>query len=150
MKSFMRAGGALSDRGFRHAPFSRFRRCAGLTLVEMAVAMGALSLLSTLLLTSTKACLRGSDRAACILNIETVQKGVRGFASMSGLKPGAVVSGLEAEVVGSGRFFDQLPACPGHGSYTLGGDRIPEIGVLYMNCSLGTSLDHLPDEFDGW
>jgi hypothetical protein len=116
----------------------------------MSVVMFAMSLLSTLLLSTTKAWQRGSERTKCIANIQAVQQGVRGYASMSGLEPGAVVPGLEAEVVGLGGFFDELPACPAFGSYALGGDQVPDVGELYMNCSLQTLRDHLPDDIDGW
>lgn len=150
MKAIMRAGGLLSDGGLESARPFRFRRSAGLTLVEMSVVIFSLILLATLLLTTARAWLRGSDRAMCIVNIQAVQKGVRGYANMSGLGPGSVVSGLEAEVVGSGKFFVELPACPAQGDYTLGGDQIPGLGTLYMTCSLETTFDHVPAESVGW
>ena len=121
-----------------------------MTLLEMSVVIFALMLLATLFMTTARAWLRGSDRAMCIYNIQAVQKGVRGYANMSGLNPGALVSGLEAEVVGSGKFFDTLPVCPADGSYTLGGDQIPGIGVLYMTCSLETTAGHVPDDIIEW
>ncbi|MEP4078758.1 hypothetical protein [Haloferula sp.] len=150
MKTFMRAGGLPSNGGSKRARPFRFRRSAGLTLVEMSVVIFALILLATLLLTTARAWLRGSDRAMCIVNIQAVQKGIRGYANMSGLEPGAIVSDLEAEVVGTGKFFVELPICPANGSYTLGGDQIPGMGTLYMNCSLGGALDHVPDDTLGW
>ncbi|MEM1085084.1 MAG: hypothetical protein AAGI48_13310 [Verrucomicrobiota bacterium] len=116
----------------------------------MSIVIFALILLATLLLTTARAWMRGSDRAMCLVNIQAVQKGVRGYANMSGLGPGAIVSGLEAEVVGTGKFFAELPICPANGSYTLGGDQIPGVGTLYMTCSLEATFDHVPDDFTGW
>lgn len=150
MKTFMRAGSFWSERDSKRAQPFRSRRSAGLTLVELSVVVFALILLATLLLTTARAWLRGSDRAMCIVNIQAVQKGVRGYANMSGLGPGAVVAGLEEEVVGSGKFFVELPVCPAKGSYTLGGDQIPGMGTLYMTCSLESSLDHVPEDTLGW
>ena len=150
MKTFMRAGGLLSDGSSKRARPFRSRRSAGLTLMEMSVVIFALILLATLLLTTARAWMRGSDRAMCIVNIQAVQKGVRGYANMSGLGPGSIVSGLEAEVVGSGKFFVELPVCPANGSYTLGGDQIPGMGTLYMSCSFESAFDHVPNDTLGW
>lgn len=150
MKTIMRAGKFRFFRRSKHARPFRSRRSVGLTLVEMSVVIFALILLATLLLTTARAWLQGSDRAMCIVNIQAVQKGVRGFANMSGLGPGETVSGLEAKVVGSGRFFVELPVCPASGSYTLGGDQIPDLGTLYMTCSFEPTLRHVPDDILGW
>ncbi|MGB6220004.1 MAG: hypothetical protein WBG04_03140 [Haloferula sp.] len=116
----------------------------------MSVIIFALVLLATLLLTTARAWLQGSDRAICIANIQAVQKGVRGFANMSGLGPGETVSGLEAKVVGAGNFFVELPVCPASGTYTLGGDQIPDLGTLYMTCSFEPTLNHVPEDIIGW
>lgn len=121
-----------------------------MTLLEMTVVIFALLLLAGLLLTSARAWKRGSDRASCILNIQAVQKSVRGFANMRGVSPGATVTDLEAEVVGSGSFFESLPMCPADGNYTLKGNTIPEIGILYMTCSLSATDEHEPKSFTSW
>lgn len=146
----MSAGELPSGGSSKSFVSTRFRRSAGLTLIEMSVMMFAMILLATLLLTTARAWLRGADRAMCLVNIQAVQKGVRGYANMEGLDPGAIVSGLEEEVVGAGKFFDELPACPAMGHYTLGGDQIPGLGTLYMSCSLESTLDHVPDDTLGW
>lgn len=150
MKFFRHAGGLQSGWRSKCTRPYRSRRSAGLTLVEMSVVIFALTLLTTLVLTGSRAWLRGSDRATCILNIQEVQKGVRGYAGMSGIAPGAVVSGLEDEVVGSGKFFVELPACPADGAYILGGDQIPAVGTLYMTCSLSATEAHEPQDVIGW
>lgn len=69
---------------------------------------------------------------------------------MSGRNPGDAVSGLEAQVVGSGMFFEALPICPAGGTYTLGGDTIPAMGTLYMSCSRSGSDGHEPDRLLDW
>ena len=110
----------------------------------------SLILLAFILLTGARAWKRGVDRTSCIVNINAVQKGVRGFSNMSGYTPGDTVPGLEAMVVGPGTFFESLPNCPGGGAYTLGGDTIPVEGSLYMSCSLELSHDHLPPSAESW
>lgn len=128
----------------------RFRKLPGLTLLEMSVVIFSLILLATILLVGASAWKRGSDRAICVGNLAGVQKAVRGYANMSGLDPGETVTGLEMRVIGPDRFFDQVPACPGGGNYTLGGDQVPAIGSLYMNCSLAAASAHEPKQFSDW
>ena len=132
----------------RRAP--RFRGLPGLTLIELAIVILALMLFATILLVGARAWKRGGDRTICIANIAGVQKAVRGYANMSGLNPGDTVVGLEMKVVGPDRFFEALPACPGEGIYTLGGDQIPALGTLYMDCSLATSQGHVPERISDW
>ena len=110
----------------------------------------AIMMLATLLMSSARAWMRGSDRAMCIMNIQAVQKGVRGYANMTGVGPGENVSGLESKVVGAGQFFMEIPECPAKGSYTLDGDLVPEIGTLYMTCSLSLAEGHEPVSIIGW
>ena len=128
----------------------RRRRARGLTLVEMTVVIFTLILLAVILLTGASAWKRGSDRAGCILNLQAVQKAVRSYGNMKGLTAGDSVTGLETEVIGSGRFFEALPDCPGGGNYTLGGNQLPPVGTLYMNCSLSASELHEPPNPGSW
>jgi hypothetical protein len=150
MKYFNRARGLQLDWSSMHQRPFRSRCSAGLSLFELSVAVFALLLLVTLFLTATKAWRRVSDRSMCINNIQAVQKGIRGFSSLSGLKPGEIVSGLQAQVVGAGKFFVEPPVCPAEGSYTLGGDQIPGVGTLYMTCNLAPTEGHVPATIVGW
>lgn len=84
------------------------------------------------------------------MNLQAVQKAVRGYGNMSGRNPGDIVVGLETQVVGSGLFFEELPTCPAGGVYSLGGNQIPTMGLLYMNCSFSTSEGHMPDNTIDW
>jgi hypothetical protein len=147
--SIQLAGSPFSGvrRGIRRR---RPRALPGLTVVELSVVIFSLMLLAFILLTGARAWKRGVDRTNCIVNINAVQKGIRGFSNMSGYTPGDTVPGLEAMVIGPGMFFDSLPACPGDGDYTLGGDQIPLEGNLYMTCSLELSRGHVPSSVVGW
>lgn len=147
MKNATRDAGVV---GLTDSPSPRFRGLPGLTLIELAVVILALMLFATILLVGARAWKRGSDRAICIANIAGVQKAVRGFANMSGLNPGDTVPNLELKVVGPDRFFEALPACPAEGVYTLGGNEIPALGDLYLDCSLSTTHSHLPERISDW
>ncbi|MGB1130421.1 MAG: hypothetical protein ACPG4K_10240 [Haloferula sp.] len=121
-----------------------------MTLTELALVIMFMLVFAVILMTGARAWKRGSDRAGCILNLQAVQKAVRGYGNMSGRNPGDTVVGLEAEVVGAGLFFEQLPTCPAGGTYSLGGNTIPAVGTLYMRCSLSGSEKHEPEDLLGW
>lgn len=123
---------------------------SGMTLLEMTVVILVLLSLIVILFIGANAWKRGSDRALCIVNLEQVQKGVRGFANLNESEPGDIVPGLEDEVIGSGKFVESLPRCPGEGSYTTMKDQVPFFGEVYLSCSLADSLDHEPVDFSQW
>ena len=93
---------------------------------------------------------RGSDRALCVTNLAAVQKSVRGYATLHNHQPGETVTGLEAQLIGSGRFHESLPDCPGTGVYGTMGDLVPDLGELYLTCSLASTYGHQPNSFSGW
>lgn len=126
------------------------RRSPGVTLLELTVVILVLLALVTVLFIGGRAWKRGSDRAMCIVNIQAVQKAVRGHSNLYGYNPGDVVSGYESQLLGPGRFVESSPNCPGNGSYTTLGNQIPVIGTLYMTCSQAASEDHQPDDVTGW
>jgi hypothetical protein len=128
----------------------RERLASGMTLLELTVVILVLLALVTVLFIGGRAWKRGSDRALCIVNIEGVQKGVRGYTNLYGYNPGDLVNGLENQVIGLGRFVEVTPQCPSEGAYTTLGDQIPVMGTLYMTCSLAASEEHEPTDFSGW
>lgn len=125
----------------------------GITLLELTVVILVLLSLISILFIGAMAWKRGSDRTLCIMNIQNVQKGVRSFSNMYGYGPGQSVTGLQMRVIGFGNFVDKTPSCPSSGSYSYGGvggaDTIPEVGELYLNCSLSAS-GHVPAKHDDW
>ena len=90
---------------------------------------------------------KGSDRAACIQNISSMQRIVRSYGNLYSVYPGESVSGLKPELVGPGKFLEMEPNCPADGTYTYSGDTLPQPGVLYLDCSIS---EHLPLAFDSW
>ena len=125
-----------------------------MTLLETTVVILVLLILIAVLFIGARAWKRGSDRAVCILNIQLVQKSVRGYANLNGLDPGANVPGLQGQIIGLGRFVESTPTCPAGGVYafgqTFGVDTIPPLGTLYMECSLGVSERHVPNVTADW
>jgi hypothetical protein len=125
-----------------------------MTLLELTVIILVTLSLITILFIGARAWRRGSDRAACILNIHAVQKAVRGFSNLHGYAPGATVPALKSQLIGPNGFMANDPSCPGGGTCTcgehLGPDVIPPIGELYLSCSYGTTGQHVPQETSDW
>ncbi|MCW1885361.1 hypothetical protein OKA04_11530 [Luteolibacter flavescens] len=121
-----------------------------MTLIELTVVILVLLSLIGVLFLGANAWKNGSDRVLCILNLQSVQKGVRSYSNLNGRAPGETVPGLQSEVIGLGRFVEAMPECPAQGSYTTTGDTIPMLGSLYLECSLGTSGSHVPANAEDW
>ena len=117
---------------------------SGMTLIELTVVILVLLSLISILFVGARAWKRGSDRAGCIMNIRNVQQGMRSFQNMNGHTAGDVVTGAQTEIIGPGKFVESPPTCPAAGSYTIGGDNLPLVGVLYMTCSFASSDGHVP------
>jgi len=119
----------------------------GFTLIEVTFLVGILMGLIIILFIGAREFKKGSDRAACIQNISSMQRIVRSYGNLYGVFPGETVSGLKSELVGPGKFLEVEPSCPADGTYTYSGDTLPQPGVLYLDCSLG---DHEPQLYDSW
>ena len=140
--------------GGRILPPGRKRSPAGMTSLEVTVVITVLLMLITVLFFGARSWKRGSDRTLCILNIQAVQKAVRGYANMYAVAPGASVSGLQGQIIGIGRFLENTPICPARGTYSFGTvagtDVIPPIGTIYAECSLASTENHVPQFTDEW
>lgn len=127
------------------------RRNSGMTLLEMTVVILVLLSLITILFLGAQAWKRGSDRAICIINIQNVQKGVRSYSNLYGFEPGTSVTGLKEQIIGFGRFVENNPTCPGGGVYSFESETmIPNMGILYMECELAHSDQHVPNATSDW
>ena len=121
-----------------------------MTLLELTLVIMMLLTLIGILAIGAKTWKKGTDRSTCIMNLQLVQKGVRSFSNMYGYEPGASVAGLENQIIGTGRFVERPPLCPGSGVYASGGDVIPAMGSLYFNCSLAGTGEHQPSNMEDW
>jgi type II secretory pathway pseudopilin PulG len=121
-----------------------------MTLLELTVVILVMLSLVAILFIGAQSWKRGSDRTLCIMNLQNVQKGVRGYMNVYGYKPGETVSDLKSKVIGLGRFVEAEPSCPRDGAYTYVGDQFPAVGVLYMTCSLAESENHQPQNHIDW
>ena len=128
---------------------------SGMTLLEITVVILVLLSLISILFVGARAWKRGSDRALCIMHLQSVQKGVRSYANLYGFEVGDHAPDLQNKVIGLGRFVETVPTCPKGGTYsygqTSGNETIPPLGELYMVCDLATSQDaHEPKYHAEW
>lgn len=127
-----------------------------MTLVELSIVIVVLLAFISMLFIGARAWKRGADRAQCIVNIRQVQMSVRGFANSNGIEAGEYFTpdgagGVPGDAIfGPDNYLDGLPTCPGTGMYTIHGNLIPDVGMLYMTCSLEASAGHVQDTFGTW
>ena len=124
-----------------------------MTLIELSVAILVLLMFVGLLLVVARAWKRGSDRAACLMNIRQVQLSLRGFTNSNGMSVGDPLfppANPELSVIGPDNFVQLMPRCPSGGLYSFSGPVVPPIGTLFMTCSLAGSDGHEPEDFDTW
>ncbi|QTN32239.1 hypothetical protein HZ994_07815 [Akkermansiaceae bacterium] len=127
---------------------------AGMTLLELTVVILVLLSLISILFIGARAWKKGSDRAACILNIRNCQQALRGYANSYGITAGNNIPGgrtREDVIIGPGLFMDNPPVCPSGSSYTgLGVTTIPLHGELLMECGFIDGSLHIPENYGGW
>ena len=114
-------------------------RQKGTTLIELSVVIAVLLLLVGVLFIGITAWKSGANKAACVVNLSSIQKAARGYANMNGLSPGSAETSATLTTAG---FWATAPGCPGGGTYTYG-STTPAQGTAYATCSLSAS-GHAP------
>jgi type II secretory pathway pseudopilin PulG len=108
------------------------RKNSGTTLIELSVVIAVLLLLVGVLFIGITAWKNGANKAACVINLSSIQKAVRGYQNMNNLNTGATVTIVTMTAAG---FWTVAPVCPAGGTYTPTGT-VPAPGVAYMTCSI--------------
>lgn len=151
------------------------RRKSGLTLLELTVVILVLLSLISILLIGARAWKKGSDRAACILNIRNVQQAARSHANMNELAIGATL--LPTSLMGNAElcmtnpnepvigtnlpppspmvtsefYMPNPPLCPGDKSGYSYLAVVPALGTLYASCNNALNkATHIPTAHDDW
>jgi prepilin-type N-terminal cleavage/methylation domain-containing protein len=117
-------------------------RQRGTTLIELSVVIAVLLLLVGVLFIGISAWKDGANKAACVLNISSAQKALRGYQNMN---PGAATPTI-AILVGAG-FFGATPVCPAAGVYTYNS---VSVGTAFSTCSLAGAKGHAPVSTVNW
>jgi prepilin-type N-terminal cleavage/methylation domain-containing protein len=104
----------------------------GTTLIELSVVIAVLLLLVGVLFIGLTGWKNGANTAACIINLSSIQKAVRGYQNMNGLATGAALTVATMTTAG---FWSTAPVCPAAGTYATAAV-VPTQGVAYMTCSI--------------
>jgi prepilin-type N-terminal cleavage/methylation domain-containing protein len=107
-------------------------RQRGTTLIELSVVIAVLLLLVGVLFIGITAWKNGANKAACLVNVSSIQKAVRGYENMNGLLPGQPC--VAANIVGAGLFFAAMPKCPTTAVAYVAGTVVPADGIAWTNC----------------
>src|ERR1700757_1418043 len=98
---------------------SKWARQRGTTLIELSVVIAVILLLVGVLFIGVQAWREGANRSACLVNMASIQKAVRGWENINLKNPGDAV--VAADLTGAG-YFGAIPTCPvGNTPYTLTG-----------------------------
>ena len=127
-----------------------------MTLIEISVVLFVLLMLTSLLWFAARSWKAGSDRVFCVMQIRHMQVAMRSYTHSSPYQPGQDLSRanppveLLEELVGPGKYVPEMPRCPSRGIYQLGDNVVPEVGELYMRCSLAATRRHEPKDYRSW
>jgi prepilin-type N-terminal cleavage/methylation domain-containing protein len=127
---------------------NKWNRQRGTTLIELSVVIAVILLLVGVLFIGITAWKDGANKAACIVNLATIQKAVRGYENMNSLKDGDAAPVATLTTAG---FWAVQPTCPAGGTYTFTGT-VPVAGTPYAVCSLAaaTAKGHAPLNTNNW
>jgi prepilin-type N-terminal cleavage/methylation domain-containing protein len=120
---------------------NKWARQRGTTLIELSVVIAVILLLVGVLFIGIQAWRDGANKSACLVNIASIQKAVRGYQNVNLLNVGGAVTGAELVTAG---YFGALPTCPvGGTAYTLLGT-VPAQGTPYAVCASTAATTHNP------
>ena len=136
----------------------------GLTLLELTVVILVLMSLVAILFIGARGWKNGTDRATCILKIRNVQIATRSYQNLYGFTAGGLpfasggTQNIGAHLFEKGYIEQETyentqgtKPCPGNGTYsTPFPDVFPQVGALYMVCSLSNPSNHVPQIHADW
>jgi prepilin-type N-terminal cleavage/methylation domain-containing protein len=125
-------------------------RQRGTTLIELSVVIAVILLLVGVLFIGISAWKAGANKAACVLNISSIQKAARGYQNMNPGANGAVLVPTWAVLAGPGLFFSTQPVCPTNGTsvYTLAGALADN--TAFATCTSPAAAAHVPSNTANW
>jgi len=107
-------------------------RQRGTTLIELSVVIAVILLLVGVLFIGIQAWRDGANKAACLVNVSSIQKAVRGYQNMN---PTVTTVDLTADLIPAG-FFGAVPQCPAGGTYSPQSGAFPATGTAFTTCSI--------------
>jgi type II secretory pathway pseudopilin PulG len=128
---------------------NRRARQSGTTLVELSVVIAVILLLVGVLFVGVTAWRNSANRAACIVNLSSLQKAVRGYQNSHA--DDATIKGVTIDQLVTDKYFAVAPVCPTGGAYTddastTGGTVFPAADKPAFDCPNG----HAPATYNNW
>jgi prepilin-type N-terminal cleavage/methylation domain-containing protein len=116
---------------------NKWTRQRGTTLIELSVVIAVILLLVGVLFIGIQAWRDGANKSACLVNIASVQKAVRGYQNMHADDPTITQVGISDLV--AAKFFGAAPVCPTNGAaYAPTGQvAFPDVGTVFLTCPNG-------------
>jgi type II secretory pathway pseudopilin PulG len=114
---------------------------SGTTLLELSVVIAVILLLVGVTFIGINAWREGANNSACVLNLSSIQKSVRGYQNMNNLNAGDLLD--SGKVVGAGTLLEVKPVCPTTKTDYNYGAAVPTTGTAYATCPKPTS-PHTP------
>ena len=123
------------------------KRQSGMTLIELTVVILVLLGLIAVMFIAATSWKRGSDRAACILNMRNVQQAVRGHQNITERAAGEAI--VWTQIIGAQGYLQLLPVCPSGGTYQPV-PTYPALSTVAYPCNVPAFLNHTPLDTAGW
>jgi prepilin-type N-terminal cleavage/methylation domain-containing protein len=120
---------------------NKWSRQRGTTLIELSVVIAVILLLVGVLFIGVTAWKEGANRAACILNISTIQKAMRNYENSNELAIGAACT--IGTLTGATNYFAVAPKCPSSNTAYTDAGAITPVGTVFATCTNGTP--HVPN-----
>jgi len=120
---------------------------SGTTLVELSVVIAVILLLVSVLFIGVTAWKDSANRAACLVNLATLQKAVRGYQNSNIDDPTIQAAGfVSAANLATLGYFGSKPVCPTDGADYLvqNGGAFPPAGGAAFTCPHAAALNHAP------
>jgi type II secretory pathway pseudopilin PulG len=117
---------------------------SGTTLIELSVVIAVILLLVSVLFIGVTAWRNSANRAACLVNLSSLQKAVRGYQNSHADDP--AITGVTMAQLVTDQYFGTAPACPSDGgAYLPTGATFPAPGNAAFTCpNAAAPLNHAP------
>jgi prepilin-type N-terminal cleavage/methylation domain-containing protein len=124
---------------------NKWARQRGTTLIELSVVIAVILLLVGVLFIGVQAWRNSANKAACLVNISSIQKAARGYQNAHLLNP---TDPLPHANLVTDQYFTTLPTCPVSTNTYAFTDAVPDIGAAYAACS--DAAGHAPTNLNNW
>jgi type II secretory pathway pseudopilin PulG len=113
---------------------------SGTTLVELSVVIAVILLIAGVTFVAIQGWRDAANKAACIVNLATLQKAVRGYYNVNTDSPAVITAGYSLPILHAAGFIgsDAGPTCPaanaGYAKQATLVNGWPDVGVQAFTC----------------